>query len=102
MICYYIAGTGTDSNCFYNVPITFATDLDNTTQYTFEILQGSAGVINQVQIEEFFKVPEVFVDYASMMASTKIDMRRTISNTANIAVNRICIKCGNKLLESGE
>lgn len=37
-----------------------------------------------------------------MMTSTKIDMRRTISNTNERSVNRICKKCGNKLLESGE
>jgi len=37
-----------------------------------------------------------------MMTSTKIDMRRTLSNTNDIHVTRICPKCGNKLLETGE
>ena len=65
MACIYTFGNSEVFNCFYNLLINFATDLNNATTFDFEFLKGSSGTVSEVYIEEYFKVPEEFSKFSS-------------------------------------
>lgn len=103
MACIYTFGTAELFNCFYNIAINYESDLSNSSLYTFEFLQGSSGIVTEVYIEEYFKVPEEFSKFASLRGSLKIDHKRATKTTASPKCPaRIATECGNMLLDAGE
>lgn len=66
MACIYTFGSAEVFNCFYNIAINYVSDLSNTSSYSFEYLEGSSGLVSEVYIEEYFKVPEEFSKFSSL------------------------------------
>jgi len=59
MACLYSYGVKELSSCFYGIEINLK-QFDPKEEFEIELFKGIKGVVQEIMIEDYFKVPEEF------------------------------------------